>query len=125
MMAIDYTTDEGKVRLLISDTDESDPIFEAAQITAFLSFYSGTSKVKLAAAQALDVMAVNEVMVSKVIHLLDLSTNGAAVAATLKAQAAALREQVENEDYDFDWAEISYDTFTMREIIEKESMRNG
>src|SRR4030042_1457427 len=113
MMAIDYTTDEGKVRLLISDTDESDPIFEAAQITAFLSFYSGTSKVKLAAAQALDVMAVNEVMVSKVIHLLDLSTNGAAVAAALKAQAVALREQVENEDYDFDWAEISYDTFTM------------
>jgi len=124
-MAVSYdlNTEIGKVRLLITDSDIADPIFQDEEITAFLGFYTSTSKIKLAAAQALDVMAVNEVMVSKVIHLLDLSTNGAAVAASLKAQAEALRAQVENEDYDFDYAEVSYDTFTMREIIEKESMR--
>jgi len=121
-MVYDPTTDAGRVRLLCSDTNDADRIFSDPEITAFLALNGGS--VLLAAAQAIDAMAVNEVMVLKVIRLLDLTTNGAAVAKALNAKADALRKQV-NEEADFDWAEMNLDPFTMREIIIKEEMRGG
>jgi len=121
-MAYDPTTDEGKVRLLCSDTDDTNRIFSDAEITAFLSINGGS--VLLAAAQAIDAMAVNEVMTLKVIKLLDFTTNGAAVAKALNAKADALRKQVDNE-VDFDWAEMNLGPFTMREIIRKETLRGA
>lgn len=97
-MAIDYTTDLGKVRLLIPDTDESNQLFSDAQITAFLTMEGGI--VKKAAAAALETIASNEAMVSKVIRAQDLSTDGAKVAAELRARAAELRRQVDEDDPD-------------------------
>lgn len=97
-MAIDYTTDLGKVRLLIPDTDESNQLFSDAQITAFLTMEGGI--VKKAAAAALETIASNEAMVSKVIRTQDLSTDGAKVAAELRARAAELRRQVDEDDPD-------------------------
>lgn len=122
-MVYDPTTDNGRVRLLITDTDYTNLIFTDAEITAFLAINGGS--ILLAAAQAIDVMAVNEVMVLKVIKLLDLTTNGAAVAKALNAKAAALRKQAEDSDYAFDWAEMTLDQFATREIIRNEALREG
>jgi hypothetical protein len=90
-ITVDPTTAIGQVRLLISDTDEADPVFSDAEVTAFLALES--SNVRMAAAQALDTIASNEVMVSKVIRTQDLQTDGSKVAAELRARATSLREQ--------------------------------
>jgi len=91
-VAIDYTTDVGKTRLLIPDTDEANLLLDDDQIGAFLAL---EGSVKLAAAQALDTIASSEAMVSKVIRTQDVSTDGAKVAAELRARAAELRRQVD------------------------------
>ena len=96
---IDYTTPAGQVRLLAADVDEDDPLFTNAQIAAFLTVERDV--VKRAAARALDVIAVSEALVSKVIRTQDIATDGAKVAAALRAQAAALRAEADaDEDAD-------------------------
>jgi hypothetical protein len=97
-VAIDYSTTPGRVRLLIPDVDAASPLFSDDQITAFLTMEAGN--IRLAAATALDVAASSEVMVSKVIRTQDLQTDGAKVAAELRARAATLREQAANYDPD-------------------------
>ena len=87
----DLDTPVGQVRLLVSDTTLDDPVFDDDELTAFLALEGGS--VRLAAAQALDTIASNEVMVSKVIRTQDLQTDGAKVAAELRARAAELRRQ--------------------------------
>jgi hypothetical protein len=88
---LDPATDLGRVRLLVPDLDEAALLFTDAQLAALLDM---EGSVKLAAAQALDVVASSEAMVSKVIKTQDLSTDGAKVSAELRARAAALREAV-------------------------------
>ena len=95
-MAIDYTNDAGRVRLLINDDDETDKVFTDAAITAFLALEGGN--VKLAAAQALDVIADDEALTSKVIRTQDLATDGAKVAESLRKRAATLRQQAVDDD---------------------------
>lgn len=92
--SLDPSTPDGMVRLLISDTDPDNEVFTDAEIAAFLTF--SASNVRLAAAEALDSMASNEVMVSKVIRTQDLQTDGSKVAAELRARAATLRQQADN-----------------------------
>lgn len=86
----DPTTAIGAIRLLISDVDLVSPVFSDAEITAFYAM--NASNVRLGAAQALDAIAVSEILVSKVIETLDLKTNGAATGAALRAQAQTLRD---------------------------------
>lgn len=93
---IDYTTDEGRIRLLATDTNVDDPLFDDAMITAFLALAGGN--VKRAAARALDTIAVSEVLVSKKIRTQDLSTDGPAVAKALREQAQALRDEADTDD---------------------------
>lgn len=100
-MAIDYNTPVGKVRALIADVDESGQLLSDVLINAYLSIENG--RIKRAAAQALDAIATSEVLVSKVIRTLDLQTDGAKVAAELRARAAGLREQDDDEDEDGPW----------------------
>ena len=88
--SIDYSTNVGRVRLLINDTD-IDPVFSDDEIDVFLDL-EGDS-VKLAAAQALDTIADDEALTSKVIRSQDLATNGATVAAGLRQRAKELRTQ--------------------------------
>ncbi|GII87065.1 hypothetical protein Ssi03_50550 [Sphaerisporangium siamense] len=92
-MAIDYSTPAGQVRLLIPDTDEQNLLLNDPQIEAFLSLNSGN--VRLAAAQALDVIAASEALISKKLTIDGRSTDGPAVAASLKAAATELRRQVD------------------------------
>lgn len=94
----DPTTTIGLVRLLITDVDEAAPVFTDEQITAFLTLEG--DNVRLAAAQALDTMASSEVLISKVIRTQDLQTDGAKVAAELRARAQALRDQAADRDAD-------------------------
>lgn len=94
-MAIDYTTDEGQVRLLINDVDDT-RVFTDGEIAAFLAMEDG--HVKRAAAQALDTIADNEALVGKAIRTQDLATDGAKVADSLRKRAAELRRQADNDE---------------------------
>lgn len=88
--AIDYTLPLGQVRLLITDT-ASDPaqwLFTDPQLDAFLEMNAGS--VLRTAAQALLVIATSENLLSKKIRTQDLSTDGPAVSAELRALAATL-----------------------------------
>jgi hypothetical protein len=87
-MPVDVTTPLGRVRLLINDTTDS-PVFSDAEVAAFLEIEG--DNVKLAAAQALDTIADDEALTSKVIRTQDLQTDGAAVAEGLRARAQQLR----------------------------------
>lgn len=119
----DVTTDRGRVRLLITDTDTTQPIFQDAEIDAFLAMEADS--LKRAAAAALDVIASNESLVQKYIRLQDLQTNGPAVAKDLREHAKALREQAADEDTDggFDWAEMVTGPFGARERIDAQALR--
>lgn len=80
-----------QTRLLINDVSETNPVFNDTEILAFLAL--NADAVRLAAAQALDTIAGNEVLCSKVIKDHDVTVDGAKVAAELRAQAANLRAQ--------------------------------
>lgn len=94
-MAIDFNSDVGKVRLLIADLDESALIISEQIIGGYLKL--NDDNVLLAAADALDAIATSEVLLGKKIRTQDLSTDGPAVAAELRAQAAKLRARNEEE----------------------------
>lgn len=87
----DPTTAIGKVRLLIADIQDTDPLFTDEQIQAFLDMFD--SSVFRAAAQAAEAIAFSEVLVSKKIRTQDLSTDGPAVAKAMRELAASLRER--------------------------------
>lgn len=89
-MAYDPATPAGQVRLLINDTKEPF-VFDEGDINGFLTLES--SSIKRAAAQALDVIADDEVLTAKVVTTSGESTNGAAVADSLRKRAVTLREQ--------------------------------
>jgi hypothetical protein len=97
-MPIDYTTAVGQVRLLANDVDE-DPggqVFTDDQINSFLALEAGN--VKRAAAQAVDTIADNEALCSKVITDHQLTTDGAKLADSLRKRATTLRAQADVED---------------------------
>lgn len=89
-MTYDPSTPAGQVRLLINDTS-NDPVFGDTDIDGFLSLEGGS--VKRAAAQALDVIADDELLTAKVLSTDTGSTNGAAVADSLRRRAESLRQQ--------------------------------
>lgn len=93
-ITVDPSTTVGLARLLTADISETAPTFTDAQWSGFLAANGGF--VRLAAAQALETIAASEVLTSKVIRSQDLATDGAKVAAELRAQAASLRQQHED-----------------------------
>lgn len=93
-MPYDPTTANGQVRLLISDTGP-DEVFSDPEITAFLTMCG--QSVKMAAARALDTVAADEALTSKVISANGLSTNGPATADALRQLAASLRAEALND----------------------------
>lgn len=82
---------------------------------------------RLAAAQALDIVASSEALVSKKIKLLDLQTDGPAVAKALREHATELRRQVAEGAGDseggFGVVEMVVDDFSARERIVAEALR--
>lgn len=122
----DLNTDAGKVRLLIPDSNATSYIFEDDEIAAFLALESG---IRRAAALGLETIARNEAMVLKVIQILDLRTDGAAVARELRLQAAELRKQAEDADLadggGFEIAEWVVDDFTYRQHLNNAILRGA
>jgi len=116
----DYSTDVAKVRLLIGDIDVEDRIFNDLAIQAFIDM-ALDNNVKRAAAQALLTIAINEVLIQKRIKLLDLSTDGPAESAELRALAKELIAQADAEELDgaFDWAEMVDTPFQYDEFVRK------
>lgn len=86
------------VRLLLGDdlTDPERQVFNGAEIANLLALNGGNPR--RAAAQGLLLIAQSEVRLSKRITTQDLSTDGVAVAAELRAQAAELRRQADEAD---------------------------
>lgn len=88
------STKIGQVRLLINDVAAADSdlrVFTDPDIETFLALEG--DRVKRAAAQALDTIATNEALCSKVLRSQDVQTDGAKLAAELRARAKALRDQ--------------------------------
>ncbi|MGN6413793.1 hypothetical protein [Flexivirga sp.] len=83
------------VRLLLADVGSTQYLTDE-QITGYLTLNGG--RVRRAAADALDAIAVSETLVSKVIRTQDLQTDGAKVADALRARAAQLRQQDDEDD---------------------------
>lgn len=108
----DVSTDIGKVRMLITDRDESRPVFQDAEIQAYLDLED--SSIRRAAAAALETMASDQALVLKVIVTLDLETDGAKVSDALMKRAAVLRK-TEDETGAFDIAEMITNDFGDRE----------
>lgn len=89
--------DIGKVRLLIADTGTGeDQLLTDTQISVFLDLNGGS--IRLAAAEALEAIAVSEVLVSKKIRTQDLTTDGPAVSAELRRLAAHQRDLAAREE---------------------------
>jgi len=87
-VSCEYYEQIDDVRLLTGDLDPENQLFTDNQMLAFLRLAGGSAY--RAAAEALRVMARSEVMISKKITTQDLSTDGPAVAAELRKQAAEL-----------------------------------
>lgn len=117
----DVSTDRGKVRLLITDVQEANPLFQDAEIDAFLTL---NTSVRMAAAAALEVIAASEVLVLKKITNLDLETDGPAVARELRELAKQLRAQ-DSTLGAFDIAEQIVDPFTEREYWFNQTQRGS
>lgn len=120
-MTYDPTTDAGKVRLLIMDVDVNNETFSDAEIAAFLAMEG--DDVRLAAAQALDTIAINEALVLKVIRNMNLSTDGAKLATTLMERAEKLRDRVD-ESGDLDYAETIWNDWVDRDYVRNDLVRN-
>lgn len=115
-------TPRNRVRLLVNDVDVDTFHFHDEEIDRLLDMEG--DDVKLAAATALDVIASNEAEVQKRIKLLELTTDGPAVAKSLREHAVALRSSVDD-GADFEIAEMVFDEFSARERLVKEQMRRA
>ena len=86
--------------------------------------------IRVPAADCLDMMASNQTIIMKKIRMLDLETDGAAMAKSLRDHAANLRSQVFDPKYNepfFDVAEtVEYlDTAAWKEKVVKDWQREG
>lgn len=125
MFTYDPSTDFGKVRLLAFDSDSANALFQDNEIQAFLDLNS--QNVRLAAAQAIEVVAGSQALVTKFMIVDGDQFDGTKVSMELRARATELRRQVMEGDADgaglFDIAEQVLDTFTFRERLLNEMLR--
>ena len=129
-MAYTYNlaTDVGKVRALTRDSrGPSIVFFQDDEIAFYLEL--NDSDVRRAAAELLDVWASDEAMVTKAIRLLDISTNGPAVAASLREHATRLRALAAEADLigdsGIEIAEMALGPFSLREQIINKGLRDA
>lgn len=101
-MAIDYTTPEGQIRLLIPDTAEPH-LFTDEELKAYYAM--SRDNIKRAAANALDAIASSTVMLLKLVKTDDLTVDGPAVGKELRLRAKAMREEADADDLEDAMAE--------------------
>ncbi len=123
-MAFSYNlaalTNRDRVRLLIPDRVTPDHIFENEELDAFLAM---EGSVKTATASALETIAADQALTLKVMRLLDVQTDGRAVAEALLQRAALLREQDANETPTWDVVEMVTNDFSARERLLAQARR--
>lgn len=119
----DPTTVYGQLRLLTTDRDPNNPIYQDAEYDAFLVLENNVTK--LAAALALESIAVDQVLVLKVMTSLGLTTNGAAVAKSLMDRAQMLRDSVNDVGDLWDYAELALTPWQARDIVLNQALRSG
>lgn len=103
---VDYSTPVGIVRNLIQDiiqrldpanpTNPPEYLFSDARLQAFIDNSMGTGstpRLRFAAADAIDVLADNEILIAKKIRTEDLQTDGPAVGNALRLRSTQLRAQ--------------------------------
>ncbi len=122
----DTTTSIGKVRSLIQDPTGA--FFSDEEITdIFLGLNDG--KVRLAAADALEAIANNQVLLLKKIELPGpLRLDGPAVAKSLREGAMALRQQelgIFSPGDMFDVIEVNWDENAHGDILNADMLRSG
>jgi hypothetical protein len=88
------------VRLMVSDTDSTNPIFQDEELDALLSRNSGDPR--LAAADALDALANKYAMNAISYSVTGFSMNRTAIAAQLRSQAKQLRDVAMSEPFEFE-----------------------
>ncbi|AZL13787.1 hypothetical protein CXR25_13890 [Brevibacterium aurantiacum] len=94
---VEYNEPVQQVRLLAGDLDTGEnQIFDDDQLNGFLTISNGS--IKRAAADAIDVIASSEALISKVITTQDRSSDGRAVADALRKHSAALRARAKEEE---------------------------
>jgi len=107
----DLATDRGQVRLIIQDTNETYEFYSDAEIDAFITLAGNLegNSVFNASAIALESWASNQVLILKVVTLLDVETDGAKVSAEMRARAASLRADAitSSSDAGFEVAEMA------------------
>jgi hypothetical protein len=94
-----FTTDIGKVRVLLGDTNPTDVAmgqgtymyFSDDEIGAFLTMYG--DNVKLASARCLETIASSQALLLKSWSSDDLTVNGDRITESLRKLAAQLREE--------------------------------
>lgn len=118
----DTSTDIGKVRALITDTDANRPLMDDEEIQVYLDLESGD--VKLAAALCLEGISTNELLCSKVVTIMGLTVDGAQVAKQLLARAKTLRESAVSTG-GFLSIELADDPYQRREKFWKEVQRGN
>lgn len=125
----DLTTDLGRVRLMAPDRDPDAPIFQDAEIEAFLAIEGDT---KLAAALALETIASDTAMSLQWIKAGSVQLDGQKAADAVLSRAALLRGQAEMIDpttggvyTGFDIAEMVTGPFSYRERLANEALRGG
>ena len=124
----DPTTDRGRVRMLITDRNAATEIFNDGEVDAYLLMMG--NNVLRAAALALMTIASEEALQLKVIKLLELTTDGAKLADSLRRLALEYQEKADLAEAAeaggaFDYAEMVVDEFTYRERLDKEALRGG
>jgi hypothetical protein len=124
----DLSTDRGKVRLIIQDSNATYPFYTDEEIDAFITIAGNMEgdSVFNAAAVALESWASNQVLILKVVTLLDVEVDGAKVAAEMRARAAVLRaDAISNtSDAGFEIAEMALGEFSWREQVINEAIRD-
>lgn len=92
----DVTTAAGQVRLLLNDV-AAPWVFTDAEIEAFLAL-APDGNVKRAASRVISTNALNEALASKVITTQDVATDGAKLAAAMKALADGLTAEADADE---------------------------
>lgn len=122
----DLNTDIGIVRLRIGDLTEATAIFTDDQITAFLTVESDTWR---ASAAALERMALDQILLLKVVKILPMSVDGSKVAETMLKIAARYRDTALSLDGSsgdlWDSAEIASTAWSAERIIWNDVLRYG
>ena len=125
----DLATDRGQVRLIIQDTNETYEFYSDAEIDAFITLAGNLegNSVFNASAIALESWASNQVLILKVVTLLDVETDGAKVSAEMRARAASLRADAitSSSDAGFEIAEMALGHWSWVEQTVNEAIRDA